>query len=409
MSEAKPRLTRLTAILTQLQSKRLITANEIAQRHKVSIRTIYRDIRTLEQSGVPIMTEEGRGYRLMEGYQLPPVMFTEAEANALITAQQIIANNADQSLAEQYQLAIDKVKSILQYQQKDKSELLAERMEVRMPNVAQKTSNYLMVLQLAITNYKILEIDYLSLQEKATKRTIEPFALIHTQGNNWVLVAHCQLRAAFRIFRLDRIRVLQETGNHFEPHELTLQQYFEEARKKWQQNQTPDIGLTSARVTFVANQKISTMKKVTIASFQVIGIKVKTANDGSAAQDIPQLWQRFMSEQIAAQIPNKISEEIFCIYTNYEGDHTQPYDTILGCKVSSLDSVPAGLVGQSFGGGNYVPFVSKGDMINGALYQTWLEIWKTDLKRTYTADFEVHGLKAMNPNDAEVDIFVAVE
>ncbi|MEL7062687.1 MAG: HTH domain-containing protein, partial [Bacteroidota bacterium] len=81
--EEKPRLSRLTAILTQLQSKRLVTAKALAERHNVSIRTIYRDIRTLEQSGIPIVTEEGKGYSIMEGYHLPPVVFTEDEANAL--------------------------------------------------------------------------------------------------------------------------------------------------------------------------------------------------------------------------------------------------------------------------------------------------------------------------------------
>jgi len=91
MAEDKPRLARLTAILTQLQSKKLITARDIAEKHEVSIRTVYRDIRTLEKSGIPIVTEEGKGYSIMEGYKLPPVMFTEDEANALITAEQIIA------------------------------------------------------------------------------------------------------------------------------------------------------------------------------------------------------------------------------------------------------------------------------------------------------------------------------
>lgn len=87
MAEDKPRLIRLTAILTQLQSKRIVTAKDIAEKHNISIRTVYRDIRTLEQSGIPIITEEGKGYTLMEGYRLPPVLFTEEEANALITAE----------------------------------------------------------------------------------------------------------------------------------------------------------------------------------------------------------------------------------------------------------------------------------------------------------------------------------
>ncbi len=88
--ENKPRLTRLTAILTQLQSQRLLTAIEMAKKHNISIRTVYRDIRTLEKSGVPIVSEEGKGYSIMDGYKLPPVMFTQEEANALITVEQLI-------------------------------------------------------------------------------------------------------------------------------------------------------------------------------------------------------------------------------------------------------------------------------------------------------------------------------
>ena len=100
--EQKPRLSRLTAILTQLQSSRLVTAKMLSEKHNVSIRTIYRDIRTLEKSGVPIVTEEGRGYSMMEGYQLPPVMFTEDEANALITAEQLVIKNKDASFVQYY-------------------------------------------------------------------------------------------------------------------------------------------------------------------------------------------------------------------------------------------------------------------------------------------------------------------
>ncbi|WP_299289594.1 HTH domain-containing protein [uncultured Mucilaginibacter sp.] len=76
------RLSRLIALLTQLQSKRLLTATEVSKKFDVSVRTVYRDIKALEQAGVPILMEEGKGYSLMEGYRLPPVMFTESEANA---------------------------------------------------------------------------------------------------------------------------------------------------------------------------------------------------------------------------------------------------------------------------------------------------------------------------------------
>lgn len=108
MAKDKPRLARLTAIITQLQSKRIVTARDISKKHHVSIRTVYRDIRTLVQSGIPIITEEGKGYTLMDGYKLPPVLFTEEEANALITAEQIIAINSDQSLVHSFSTALEK-------------------------------------------------------------------------------------------------------------------------------------------------------------------------------------------------------------------------------------------------------------------------------------------------------------
>lgn len=115
------RLSRLTAILTQLQTKRLLTATALADKFAVSIRTIYRDIRALEQAGVPILTEEGKGYTLMEGYRVPPVMFTEAQANALIIAEQLVLKNKDTSFIKDYTEAVDKIKSVLNYSIKSQS------------------------------------------------------------------------------------------------------------------------------------------------------------------------------------------------------------------------------------------------------------------------------------------------
>ena len=241
MAEDKPRLVRLTAILTQLQAKRILTAKEIADRHRVSIRTVYRDIRTLEQSGVPVVTEEGKGYTIMEGYTLPPVLFTEEEANALITAEQLINQNKDASLSVQYQNAVQKIKSVLRHPQKEKTELLASRMQVRNNPSKERTSNYLVRLQSYITNYQLVKIDYLSLEHRKSQREIEPFALYTTQ-DNWILVAHCRLKNDFRAFRLDRIQHLHPLNQNFEPHNMTLSQYLEACRKKC--IGTPDIELT---------------------------------------------------------------------------------------------------------------------------------------------------------------------
>jgi predicted DNA-binding transcriptional regulator YafY len=253
MVEDKPRLSRLTAMVTQLQSKRIVTAKEIAEKHNVSIRTIYRDIRTLEKSGIPIITEEGRGYSILEGYKIPPVMFTQEEANALITAQQLIKKNKDQSLIEQYESAILKIKSVLKYTQKDKAELLTSRIQVRNNLENEKTSNHLIQLQSAVSNYQTIKIDYLSLKNEQSQREIEPFAL-YTTKDNWVLIAFCKLKNDFRAFRLDCIQKIEILSNHFEPHKMTLQEYLEKCSEKYKN--TPDTPLTQGQSTFALNHKI---------------------------------------------------------------------------------------------------------------------------------------------------------
>lgn len=253
MTEDKPRLSRLTAMVTQLQSKRIVTAKEIAEKHNVSIRTVYRDIRTLEKSGIPVVTEEGKGYSIMEGYKIPPIMFTQEEANALITAEQLIKKNKDRSLIEQYESAILKIKSVLKYTQKEKAELLTNRIQVRNNRENEKTSNYLIQLQSAVSNYQTVKIDYLSLKNKQSQREIEPFALYTTQ-DNWVLIAFCKQKKDFRAFRIDCIQNLQTLDSHFEPHKMSLQQYLEKCSEKYKD--TPDTPLAQGQSTFVLNHKI---------------------------------------------------------------------------------------------------------------------------------------------------------
>ena len=219
------RLSRLTAILTQLQTKRLLTATTLAEKFNVSIRTIYRDIRALEQAGVPIITEDGKGYSLMEGYRVPPVMFTEAQANALITAEQFVLKNKDTSFVKYYTEAIEKIKSVLKYSIQDKANLLSERTRFDQNNDQERNSSHLSDLQFALTNFRIAKIEYTNEQNIGTTRHVEPFALLSTE--NWLLVAYCRLRGKFRFFRLDRIKKLEVLTDKFEPHKMTLQEYFD--------------------------------------------------------------------------------------------------------------------------------------------------------------------------------------
>jgi len=232
------RITRLTAIITQLQTKRMITSTALAQKFDVSVRTIYRDIRVLEQAGVPISMEDGKGYSLMEGYRIPPVMFTDNEANALITIEQVMLKNSDISLVRAYSDAVSKIKAVLKYATKDSVDLLANRIAVSpaIPNIS--PSNSLTLIQEALTAFKILDITYWSEhKDEKTNRKVEPFALYYTLQESWALIAYCHLRKDYRMFRLDRILSVRKLETDFIPHKLTLASYLKEKENKFM---TPD-------------------------------------------------------------------------------------------------------------------------------------------------------------------------
>ena len=146
-----------------------------------------------------------------------------------------------------------------------------------------------------------------------------------------------------------------------------------------------------------------------IDSFKIIGIASETTNaNGKAAEDLEKLWERFFVENIANKIPNKISEEIYSIYTDYESDYTGKYTCVIGQKVDSMEVIPNGLIGREFKSGKYQKFVAKGQMPN-AVVEIWKEIWAKDkeLNRKYTADFEVYGQKSQNGENSEVEIYIA--
>jgi len=219
------RLSRLTAILIQLQTKRIVTASELASKFDVSKRTIYRDIKALERSGVPVLTEEGKGYTLMDGYKIPPVMFTEKQVNALILAEQLVLKNKDASFVKDYSEAIDKIKSILRYTTKDKANLLADRTQYNEAKNQERNNHNLSDLQNALTNYNLVKIEYINKENSVTNRLIEPFAILNSE--NWYLVAWCRLRNEFRFFQPDRIQKMEILSENFEPHNMTLQEYFD--------------------------------------------------------------------------------------------------------------------------------------------------------------------------------------
>ncbi|RJE70965.1 YafY family protein [Reichenbachiella sp. MSK19-1] len=219
------RISRLTAILTQLQTKRIVTAASLSEKFRVTRRTIYRDIKALEKAGVPVLTEEGKGYTLMEGFRIPPIMFTEQQANALILAEQLVLKSKDASFVQDYSEAMDKIKSIFRYTIQDKANLLADRTQYDEALNQERNSSNLSDLQYALTNYNLVKIQYINKEGIATDREIEPFAILNSE--NWYLIAWCRLREEFRFFRPDRIQKMDVLTEKFEPHKMSLQEYFD--------------------------------------------------------------------------------------------------------------------------------------------------------------------------------------
>jgi predicted transcriptional regulator YdeE len=145
--------------------------------------------------------------------------------------------------------------------------------------------------------------------------------------------------------------------------------------------------------------------------FKIIGISIRTTNkDNQSQQDLTNLWGQFYAQNIFDRIPNKVSENVLSIYTDYKSDFTDEYTTIIGVPVSTLDEIPNELIGREFNADNFQKFIAKGEMPNAVL-NVWLDIWKKDkeLDRKYSYDFEVYGQKSQNGVNSEVDIYIATK
>ena len=223
------RIDRLTAILIQLQSKKIVKAEEIADRFEISLRTVYRDVKALMEAGVPIGSEAGTGYFIVDGYHLPPVMFNQEEASAMLMAGKLVEKMTDVSVKKAFESALLKIKSVLNDSEKDYLETLQSAVEVgrmQMPE-SEFPNNFLTDIQKALVNKQVLVIEYHSTQEQLTKREVEPIGIQYYSGN-WHLIGWCRLRSGYRDFRADRIKTLCDSGTKFDGRNLiSLQEYLQ--------------------------------------------------------------------------------------------------------------------------------------------------------------------------------------
>lgn len=152
------------------------------------------------------------------------------------------------------------------------------------------------------------------------------------------------------------------------------------------------------------------MEIIPVGGFYIIGLAVRTTiENGKFIDDLSQLWNHFLLNNTRDYIPNKIDNTIYRIYTDYEYDHTKPFTAIIGCRVTHLDDVPDGFTAKVIEAGNYMLMTAKGKPSDGIVLLEWMKLWKAFSQRAYKTDFEVYDEKAINPEYAEIDIFVSMK
>ncbi len=206
------RADRLFAIVQFVRGRRLSTAAFLAGRLQVSLRTVYRDVADLQQQGVPIEGEAGVGYRMRAGFDLPPLMFSSGEAQALVAAVRVAQPRLDDALATRAESALAKIMAVLPPATRAAAESLAVFALDDGPDAA--TRDRLLRLRLAAGARQMVQIDYLDLQGRISRRTLRPLGCFFW-GQVWTLAAWCEIRADFRSFRIDRIQALTVLDQRF--------------------------------------------------------------------------------------------------------------------------------------------------------------------------------------------------
>lgn len=251
------RFDRITAILIQLQSRKIVRAQDLAERFGISLRTVYRDINSLAEAGIPLIGEAGVGYSIMEGYRLPPVMFTKEEARTFITAEKLMEKFTDFSMQTQYQSAMYKIKSVLKTAEKTMVENLENHIEIRQNfrPFSQAPDNALDLLLKSISEKMALKIIYKALaSEHASERTIEPVGVYH-ENNYWYVIAYCHLRSSYRNFRTDRIRKIEVTEHSFNLQHAPLKDFLKRHTEDDRNLQLVEIQLEKKVAPYIYEQR----------------------------------------------------------------------------------------------------------------------------------------------------------
>lgn len=253
------RIDRLTAIIIFLQGRPHVAVDKLAERYAISERTVYRDLIALQEAGVPIGSEAGRGYFIVRGYHMPPVMFTKKEVAALLAGERLMQKWKNTELGDSYIAALDKVRSVLTHN--DKAYLDSLDQHIRAfpyhdePDLGSDFKAFTF-LQDAIISKAVITIEYYSpYKDQITERNVEPLGLL-LRTNKWYLAAWCRLRADYRVFRIERIEYFKRNGERLtDPLKHTLKE-FSETNLNQEKNLTEVTVLFSKEMNrYIGDQK----------------------------------------------------------------------------------------------------------------------------------------------------------
>lgn len=226
---------RVISTLILLQTKKILKASSISERFGISLRTVYRDISTLKNAGIPIIGDPGIGYSIMDGYRLPPIMFNEGEALALLTAEKFIGKITDKTTQASYSEAMTKIKATLRSTDKQSLAVLEDSISFSSYQLWENKA-YLQDLFKSIAAKTVLKIEYQKADGSTSNRKIESIGCYH-QYNDWYLVAYCQNKTAYRTFKVNRIVHLQVLEQHFDTEHISLQAYIDQQTEAWRDKQ----------------------------------------------------------------------------------------------------------------------------------------------------------------------------
>lgn len=226
------RLERISSILVKLQTGRVITAQEISDQFDISLRTVYRDMKALEESGVPLYGSPGIGFSLVDGYRLPPLSFTTEEATSFLTAGKFIDKMTDNHNTLHFNSGLDKIRAVMRYAEKDYLEGIEKNIAVvgnYEPSIRIPADSTMLILR-SITQSKAIEIGYTNKAGKTTVRRVEPVGCMYNHPN-WHLIAWCTSSRAYRNFRIDRITHISTTEESFSRKHPSLKSYIHQHRE----------------------------------------------------------------------------------------------------------------------------------------------------------------------------------